>query len=103
MADPIQASASDAPGSAGGAVGPYRAPHPAVAGKGRHRAPDLMVSCKEKRGFGDEVARAMVRITEADPGPNGGAANALATNPAGSGPGSTGGAVGLRHSDAGLV
>ena len=103
MADPIQVSASDAPGSAGGAVGPHRAPHPAVAGKERHRAPDLMVPCKEKRGSGGEATRTKVRITEADLGSSGGAAGVLATNPAASEPGPTGGAGGLRCSGAGLV
>ena len=103
MAGPILVSASDAPGSAGGAVGPRRAPRPAVAGKERRHAPDLMVPCKEKRGSGGEATRAKVRITEADLGSSGGAAGALATNPAASEPGPSGGAVGLRCSGASLV
>ena len=89
-ADPIQVSASDAPGSAGGAVGPHRAPHPAEAGKERHRATDLMAPCKEKRGSGGGATRTKVRITEADLGSSGE-------------PGPTGGAGRLRCSGAGLV
>ena len=103
MVDPIQAPASDAPGSAGGAAGPHRAPHPVVPGKERHRAPDLVVSCKEKRGSGGEVTRTKVRITEADLESNSGAAKSLATNPVASEPGPTGGAGGLRRSGTGLV
>ena len=79
MADPIQVSASDAPGSAGGAVGPHGAPRPAVAGEGRHRAPDLTVPCKEKRGSGGEATRMKARITEADLGSSGGAAGSSQT------------------------
>ena len=37
VVDPIQASASDVPGSAGEAVGPHRALHPVVPCKGRLR------------------------------------------------------------------
>ena len=80
MIDPIQAPASDVPGSAGGAVGPHRAPHPVVPCKEKHRALDLVVPCKEERDSGGEVTRTEVRITEADLESNGGAANALATN-----------------------
>ena len=103
MADPIQAPASDAPGSAGEAVGPNRALHPVVLCKEKHRALDLMVPCEEKRDSGGEVTRTKDRITQADLESNGGAANALAANPAASEPGPTGGAGGLHRSGTGLV
>ena len=97
MVDPIQASASDASGSAVGAVGP-------AAGKEVHRAPGLMVPCKERRGSGGEVTRAKVRITESDLGPSDGAAGVFATFSAASEPGPTGAASrGRRCSGAGLV
>ena len=97
MVDPIQASASDAPGSAVGAVGP-------AAGKEGHRAPGLMVPCKERRGSGGETTRAKVRITEADLGPSDGAAGVFATCSAASEPGPMGAAsCGRRCSGAGLV
>ena len=103
MVDPIQASASDASGPAGGAAGPHHAPHPVAAGKERQRTPDLMVPYKKKRGFGGAATRTRVRVTEADLESNGEAANALATNPVGSESGPTGGAGELRCSGAGLV
>ena len=91
MVDPIQAPASDAPGSAGEAVGPHRALHPAVPCREKHCALDLVVPCKEKRDSGGEVTRTKVRVTEADLESNGGAANVLATTPAASEPCPTGG------------
>ena len=103
MADPIQAPASHAPGSAGEAVGPHRALHSVVPCKEKHHALDLMVPCKEKRDSGGEVTRTKVRVTEAGLESNGGAANALAANPAASEPGPTGGACGLRRSGTVLV
>ena len=97
MADPIQASAPDAPGSTGGAVGP-------AAGEEAHRAPGLMVPSKEGRGLGGEATRAEIRITEADLGPSGGAVGVFATRSAPSEPGPTGAASrGRRCSGAGLV
>ena len=92
VVDPIQASASDASGSAGGAAGPHHAPHLVAAGKERQRTPDLAVPYKKKQGFGGVVTRTRARIIEAELESNGEAANALATNPVGSESGSTGGA-----------
>ena len=100
---PIQAPASDAPGSEGEAVGPHRVLHPAVPCREKHRALDQVVPCKENRDSGSEVTRTKSRVTEADLGSNGGAANALETNPAASEPGPTGGAGGLRRSGTALV
>ena len=103
MVDPIQAPASDVPGTAGEAVGPHLALHPVVPCKEKHRALDLMVPCKEKRDTGGGVTRTKVRITEADLESNGGAASALATNPSAGEPGPTGVAGGLRRSGTGSV
>ena len=103
MVDPIQAPASDAPGSAGEAAGSHHALHSVVACRDKHRALDLMAPCKDKRDSGGEVTRTEVRVTEEDLGSSGGAANALATNPVASGPGPTGGAGGLHRSGTGLV
>ena len=90
MVDPIQAPATDVPGSAREAGGPRRTLH-------------LMVPYKEKRNSGGEVTRKKVCIAATDLEPNGEIASMFATNSAANVPGLAGEADGLRYPDEGLV